>query len=221
METVQDTSTGYLLLADVSGYTEFLTQAELDHSQHILRELLGVLVARVQGPFTVVEVEGDAVFAYAPAAAIPQVETLVDTVNETYGAFVESRDRMYANMTCTCKACDLIPGLNLKFAAHFGEFLLQSHLLGHAAKPTGPDVILVHRLLKNAVREQTGVDAYALLTDAVIGAGGLAELVAELPRYTERYDHIGEVSSVVYDLEHGPGARARVGASASATEAAG
>ena len=31
---------GYLLLADISGYTSFLTQTELDHSQEILTDLL-------------------------------------------------------------------------------------------------------------------------------------------------------------------------------------
>lgn len=32
----------------------------------------------------------------------------------------------------------------------------------------GPDVILVHRLLKNPVAEATGVSAYALVTDALL-----------------------------------------------------
>jgi uncharacterized protein YndB with AHSA1/START domain len=200
VETLQRTSKGYLLLADVSGYTEFLTRAELDHAEDILRGLVGTLVDHVRAPFTVVEVEGDAVFGYAPADATPAGDIVLDTVEETYCSFVEMRDRMYRNSTCTCTACSLIPTLDLKFAAHFGEFVLQSHLRGHAAKPTGPDVILVHRLLKNAVREATGVEAYALLTDALVREGGLESRAADLPRHAERYDHIGEVQGVVYDL---------------------
>ena len=32
---------GYLLLADISGYTEFLTGTELEHAHAIIRELRG------------------------------------------------------------------------------------------------------------------------------------------------------------------------------------
>ena len=34
---------GYLLLADISGYTKFLTGTELEHAQAIIRELTGLV----------------------------------------------------------------------------------------------------------------------------------------------------------------------------------
>jgi uncharacterized protein YndB with AHSA1/START domain len=200
MELSPPTRRGYLLLADVSGYTAFLTQSELDHAQDILRSLFETLMAHVPAPFTVVEVEGDALFAHAPDGALLRGETLLEVVEDAYCAFVETRERMRRNTTCTCTACRLIPELDLKFAVHHGEYLLQQALRKHAPKPSGPDVILVHRLLKNTVREATGVDAYAFLTEAVVRVGGLGPVAEGMAPHAERYEHLGEVRGVVHDL---------------------
>lgn len=37
---------GYLVLADISGYTSFLVQTELDHAQEILSDLPGEEIVR-------------------------------------------------------------------------------------------------------------------------------------------------------------------------------
>ena len=42
MSTV--TQHGYLVIADISGYTSFVAKTELEHSHEILSELLGLLV---------------------------------------------------------------------------------------------------------------------------------------------------------------------------------
>jgi hypothetical protein len=191
---------GYLLLADVSGYTAFLTRSELDHAQDILGVLFETLIAHVPAPFTVVEVEGDAVFAYAPDGPGLSGAALLEVVERLYGAFTEARERMERNTACGCDACAAFPALDLKLAVHHGAYLLQRPLRAHAAKPTGPDVVLVHRLLKNTVREATGVDAYAFLTEAAVRAGGLAALAEGMAPHAERYEHLGEVRGFVHDL---------------------
>jgi hypothetical protein len=191
---------GYFLLADVTGYTSFLARTELDHAQQALAGIFGTILQEVRNPFRIVEVEGDAVFGYAPAEAIRDGSSLLAVVESAYCAFAELRERMHRSTTCTCMACRLIPELDLKFAVHHGTFVLDRHLRRHAAKPTGPDVILVHRLLKNAVRERTGIDSYALLTDAAVRAAGLESFAAGLPTHEEDYEHLGRVSGVVHDL---------------------
>jgi hypothetical protein len=70
----------YLLLADISGYTAFMTSVEqahgVDFSQEIpagfavLGALLDTVIEGVQPAFAVAKLEGDAVFAVAPAAAL-------------------------------------------------------------------------------------------------------------------------------------------------------
>ena len=63
MSTV--TQHGYLVIADISGYTSFVAKTELEHSHEILSELLGLLVEKFKPLMTISKLEGDAVFAYA------------------------------------------------------------------------------------------------------------------------------------------------------------
>jgi len=49
-----------ILIPDISGYTEFLSKTELDHSSHIINELLELLVESNQADFRLSEIEGDA-----------------------------------------------------------------------------------------------------------------------------------------------------------------
>jgi len=188
---------GYLVLADISGYTSFLTSTELEHAHGIVAELTELVIARLAEPLRFVELEGDAVFAYAPAQAFADAERLLDMIEGCYVAFQLRLDEMRRATTCTCSACALIGALDLKFIAHLGSFVLQQTPTG--PKPIGPDVILVHRLLKNRVVETLGTRAYALLTDAFLErAGG----TLGVPAHAERYDDLGEVRGRVVDLGH-------------------
>jgi uncharacterized protein DUF2652 len=186
---------GYLVIADISGYTSFLTRTELEHAHGIVAELTELVIARLGEPLRFVELEGDAVFAYAPVAAFADAERLLDMMEGCYVAFQLRLDEMRRATTCTCSACALIGALDLKFVAHLGSFVLQQTPNG--LKPLGPDVILVHRLLKNSVGASFGTKAYALLTDALLErAGG----TLGLPAHSERYDDLGEVHVRVADL---------------------
>ncbi|HET6272120.1 MAG TPA: DUF2652 domain-containing protein, partial [Bacteroidota bacterium] len=57
---------GYLVLADISGFTPFVAESELDHSQAILSEILKIIIRNLTPVLTIAEVEGDAVFGYVP-----------------------------------------------------------------------------------------------------------------------------------------------------------
>ena len=140
---------GYLVIADISGYTSFLARTELEHAHGIVAELTELVIARLGDPLRFVELEGDAVFAYAPAAAFADAERLLDMIEGCYVAFQLRLEEMRRATTCTCSACALMGALDLKFVAHLGSFILQQTPNG--LKPLGPDVILVHRLLKNGV----------------------------------------------------------------------
>ena len=49
-----------IFIADISGYTEFLSCTELAHSSHIINALLKVLVESNTTHLTLAEIEGDA-----------------------------------------------------------------------------------------------------------------------------------------------------------------
>jgi Protein of unknown function (DUF2652) len=186
---------GYLVIADISGYTAFLTRTELEHAHGIVAELTQLVIARLGEPLRFVELEGDAVFTYAPVAAFADAERLLDMMEGCYVAFQLRLEEMRRATTCTCSACALIGALDLKFVAHLGSFILQQTPTG--AKPLGPDVILVHRLLKNRVGETFGTKAYAFLTDALLERAGST---LGLPAHRERYEDLGEVRGRVADL---------------------
>lgn len=190
------TQHGTLVLADISGFTAFLARSELEHAHDILLELLQLVVARLKPSLTVAEIEGDAVFAFAPESTFPRGETLLELIEQTYAAFYGRVEAIRVHTTCSCTACSAIPILDLKFIVHQGEYILQA--VTGAGKPLGSDVNLAHRLLKNRVAEATGWKAYALLTepavrDLEIETEGMHEQV-------ETYPELAPVRTFSFDL---------------------
>src|SRR5437899_10898512 len=75
---------GHLLLADISGYTEFLTGTELEHAHEIIRELTALIRERLAPPMRFVKREGDGVFCYANAETFRDGERLVELIEVCY-----------------------------------------------------------------------------------------------------------------------------------------
>lgn len=188
--------TGYLTLADISGYTSFMAQTELEHSQAILSDFLHVVIDRLTPTFNLAEVEGDAVFVHAPEQRLSRGETLLELIENTYYGFRKHRDVMSARTTCTCKACKAIPQLDLKFITHYGQYALQT--VAGSSKPVGSDVNAAHRLLKNKVADTTGWHAYALFSETA--ANKVAALPDSVQILTESYEHLGDIRTYSYDL---------------------
>lgn len=187
---------GYFVIADISGYTSYLAGTELDHSQAILTELLELVIERFKTCLVIAKLEGDAVFAYAPLSHIARGETLLELIELTYVAFIDRRDIAYGRTTCTCRACQAIATLDLKFLLHAGDYFMQN-IAGHE-ELVGADVALIHRLLKNRVGEMTGWRGYALFT-----LRGLERLNIHpdgLFEQSETYEHLGEVNTFSMNL---------------------
>ena len=187
-----------LLIADISGYTDYLAGVELDHAQDILADLIGRVVDGLRPTFRLAKLEGDAAFAYAIAERLDG-SLLQDTVESTYIGFRRRLRDIAQASRCECNACMLMPRLDLKVVVHHGLVIRQQ--VAGWEELVGRDVILVHRLLKNDVERTTGTRAYALYTDAVIRAMGADPLAQGLRQHRERLDVIGEVTGWVRDLE--------------------
>ena len=54
---------GYLILVDITGYTQFLNESELEHAQEIITSLINAILKPIQPPIILHRIEGDAVFA--------------------------------------------------------------------------------------------------------------------------------------------------------------
>ena len=188
---------GHLLIADIGGYTRYLQAVELDHAHDVLADLIGVVANTVGAAFTVDKLEGDAVFAHRSSDI--SGDQLVGLVNGTYFAFKRRQRDIVHNTSCSCRACATISELNLKLVVHHGEFVERK--VARSRELVGPDVIRVHRLLKNTVTEKTGLRAYVLLTEACVDQVDLDATAAGLVSHHEAATDVEKVEAWVLDLE--------------------
>jgi class 3 adenylate cyclase len=188
---------GYFVLADISGYTAFMAGNELDHVQGILDNILTLIIRHLTLTLTLIEVEGDAVFAFTPQSKMPRGETLLELVETAYVTFRDRQKTMQRNATCACNACQAIHHLDLKFVIHYGEYILQN-VMGHD-KPIGSCVNIAHRLLKNKVSEATGWRGYALFSEESLKQMGVWP--QEMHPEVEAYEHLGEVPTHSINLD--------------------
>jgi len=192
------TQNGYLIIADITGYTAFLSGSELEHAEDSLRALIDLLIEHTKVPLMISRLEGDAVISYADKRSILQGQTLVEMMEATYVAFKRAIELMVLNTTCTCNACRNIPNLDLKFFVHYGTYMLQE--LPSYTELIGTDVNTVHRLTKNTIREKTNIEAYVAYSQAAVDALGIQELADTMTAHTEVYEHIGAVNMFVQDM---------------------
>jgi hypothetical protein len=185
------------LIADISGYTGYLADVELDHAQDILADLVGAVVSALRPNFRLAKLEGDAAFTFMSTDSIDG-SMLLDTIERCYFGFRRRRRDVRQATSCDCTACVRIPDLDLKFVVHHGAAILQK--VAGRQELLGSDVIVVHRLLKNDVVESTGVDAYALISQACIDASDLDPVALGMRPHAETYERIGEVSCWIHDL---------------------
>lgn len=146
-------SASLLFLPDISGFTEFVQTTEVSHSQHVIAELLEVLVEANTQELQLAEVEGDALFFYK--TEIPSQEKLLAQVETMFTAFYSHLKLLEKNRICPCNACSSAPKLQLKIVAHCGD--IEFITVQEKHKPFGTPVIEAHRLLKNSVNSDNYV----------------------------------------------------------------
>jgi Protein of unknown function (DUF2652)/Polyketide cyclase / dehydrase and lipid transport len=186
------------LIADISGYTGYLADVELDHAQDILADLIGAVVTALRPNFRLAKLEGDAAFTYMTGERLDG-SMLLDTIERCYFGFRRRRRDVRQATSCECNACVRIPDLDLKFVVHHGS-AIQQRVAGRQ-ELLGSDVIVTHRLLKNEVVEKLGINAYALISQRCIAASDIDPAALGMREHTETYDRIGDVPAWVHDLE--------------------
>ena len=198
----------YLLLADISGYTAFLNGVERDHGLDfseglpagyaVLGALLNVVIEGVQLAFEVAKLEGDAVFAVAPADALDnQGQAVLDRLRAAYRDFAVVREDRKANATDhICTACPVVGSLDLKMVLHRGPTVRQH--VGSSTELLGPAVNVAHRLLKNTIQSSLGYHPYLFVTDAAAAGLGLTGIGVE---HVEDYPDVGQVRGRVIELD--------------------
>jgi hypothetical protein len=173
-------------IPDISGYTKFVSETEIRHSQHIIQGLLEALVDANSLGLTVSEFEGDAILFYRTGAP-PALDDFVSQARRMFIAFHTLLQKVEQSRVCQCGACAGASGLTLKIVAHAGPaspLRIKDHV-----KFIGKDIIVAHRLLKNSVPDRE----YLLLTRELAGQDGGAN-AALFVDGADNYEEIGEVA---------------------------
>jgi len=153
---------GFIFIPDISGFTQFVNNVELKHSQHIIRELLEIILDANEMGLKVSEVEGDAILFYK-LGELPDLDVAYRQVEKMFLSFHKHLALYESLRTCHCKACVSAIHLSLKIITHYGEFA--EFKIKNFLKLIGKDVIVAHQLLKNDIPEHE----YWLITDDLSG----------------------------------------------------
>jgi hypothetical protein len=176
-----------ILIPDISGFTEFMTTTELSHSSHAINYLIDAIVNAVGDEYELSEVEGDAVLLIRKGPA-PSKKEIQDICLKIFNAFHYKRKWMQQHTICPCGACQAIINLSLKFVVHHGP--VAEIKVGRFVKPSGPEMIVAHRLLKNSI----GNNEYLLLTEKLLqNVDDEPGVEMVWTRSSEEYPSIGKV----------------------------
>lgn len=140
-----------LILADITGYTRFLTLHALSkyHAEELIAELVEELIEVAGKALTLSKIEGDAVFFYLPLS--DRKEDVAALLSRQFIAFFQAftrkRGELNARRICICDACANVQELTLKVVGHVGGIYMRE--IKGFRELAGPDVVLAHRLLKN------------------------------------------------------------------------
>jgi len=152
---------GLLFIPDISGFTRFINETEIDHSRLIIQELLELLINTNTTGLEISEIEGDAILFYKFGDA-PKLEDVYKQVQDMFCAFHRQLNAYEYRRFCQCKACNAAINLTLKVVTHYGEFT--GYNVKNFQKLLGKDVIVAHQLLKNDIDQHE----YWLVTDNLL-----------------------------------------------------
>ncbi|HEY6901285.1 MAG TPA: DUF2652 domain-containing protein [Puia sp.] len=154
---------GLLFIPDISGFTKFVSETEIEHSRLIIQELLETLINTNQLGLEISEIEGDAILFYK-FGDTPDLQALYKQVEKMFLEFHKHLAAYEHSRFCQCHACKSAIQLTLKVITHYGEFT--GYNVRNFNKLIGKDVIVAHQLLKNDIDQHE----YWLVTHNLTGA---------------------------------------------------
>jgi len=156
---------GVIIIADISGFTKFVTKTDFFVGRYIIQELLSTIIETNKLEFNVSEIEGDAVLFYRFGIP-PSLNSIINQFEDMSLAFHQKLEQINKTMDAAIE-------LSLKLIAHYGE--IAEYSINKFTKLYGRPVIEAHCLLKNEIQSEQ----YLLITDELKMAAKNA--------YTENY----------------------------------
>jgi uncharacterized protein DUF2652 len=179
-----------ILIPDISGFTDYIMNTDLEHSQLNIAALLESILESNTLGLQVSEIEGDAILFYSFNIKI----TLEEIINQCSLMLSNFHKKLLeiGNLDCQCGSCEKLAKLTLKFIIHFGD--LGSVMVKNFCKLYGKDLIIAHALLKNKIP----LKEYIVFTEKAITTFGKKQLldfvdkrnINKLEHKTENFDPI-------------------------------
>lgn len=186
-----------IFIPDISGFTEFVNQTAIEHSQHIISELLEIIIDANNLGLSISEIEGDAVLFYKNDS-IPDFKDIFAQSKEMFLRFHSYLNEIESTNVCQCGACRTASNLTLKFITHLGD--TKEVVVKNFKKLIGSDLILAHRLLKNNIVSPE----YLLITDKYLDNSqandSKLESWVKIESAIDDIDKFGSVSSKYIDF---------------------
>jgi len=168
--------TGFLLIADISGYTEFVKLHNIrkkpilgnviannfqSHAETIISDLLESVIDSIEPKMKLNKLEGDAAFFFCEKNNSKyESDKIIEVMDKANEAFKKKASELVFVQVCGCEPCMQSKNLKLKIVAHQGNFSIQQ--IRNFEELAGEDVILTHRMLKNDLLS----NEYWLITDS-------------------------------------------------------
>jgi len=187
----EESSNALIYFPDISGFTKFVNHTEINHSQLIIVELLETIIKTLTLPFTISEIEGDAILYYKFGDP-PAIDDLIKESKNIFIKFHDKLGQILKHNHCTCGACSESHRLSLKFIVHFG--IINKIKIGNYNKLFGRDLIIAHRLLKNSINKKE----YILLSENYTNATLSSIIADDTNEIIEGTEDLGDLDIIKY-----------------------
>ena len=207
-----DTKKGFLLIADISGFTDFIKIHDMrskpiigksiaafwaGHAEQLIKDLIETIITVFEPVMILNKIEGDAAFFYLEEEnSKEQASQIIDCMQLAQKKFREKLSALQYVQACPCDPCQQSKDLRLKIIVHRGEFKISQ--IREFIELAGQDVIFVHRLLKNSIRS----DEYWLFSENFKNLLE-PEFVSRLELHKEKVESFGlqKLSVLVFNSE--------------------
>ena len=138
----------FLFMPDICGFIKFIGETEIEHSSHIIQELLEIIISENKLNMELMEIEGDAALFFR-FGEIPSVDEIAGQAKSIFEIFHQHLLQYKNRRICQCDACRTANNHTLKFIINTGS--VGSYYVRSQNKQIGKDIIIQHRLLKNKI----------------------------------------------------------------------
>ena len=193
---------GFIVLVDISGYTNFVSKHNIDssknnklnfgqaHAEHIISDLLERVINELDDVLTINKLQGDAALFYGISNNNENLpHEILKRLQTSFEVFNQRLDELKFVESCKCGTCADVGNLKLKSFVHYGDFLIKE--INQFKGIAGQDVILAHRPMKNSI----SVSKYMLFTKSFTE---LREINFFIENKVEKYDDVGDVDCTVH-----------------------